>query len=78
MKALLAEFDPLFLFNEIENQINLVEQANALQNATAQEQQILANAIDDYVEDLAKNTILNLRLLISLIPTVSCGWDGYV
>ncbi|MBR87352.1 MAG: hypothetical protein CMK38_00245 [Porticoccaceae bacterium] len=72
LKALLAGFDPLFLFNEIENQINfLVEQANALQNATAQEQQILANAIDDYVEDLAKNTILNLRLLISLIPTVS-------
>ena len=72
LKALLAEFDPLFLFNEIENQINfLVEQANALQNATAQEQQTLANAIDDYVEDLAKNTILNLRLLISLIPTVS-------
>ena len=72
LKALLAEFDPLFLFNEIENQINfLVEQANALHDATAQEQQTLANAIDDYTEDLAKNTILNLRLLISLIPTVS-------
>ncbi|HAV93472.1 MAG TPA: hypothetical protein DCW33_01225, partial [Proteobacteria bacterium] len=72
LKALLGEFDPLFLFNEIENQINfLVEQANALQNATAQGQQTLANAIDEYIEDLAKNTILNLRLLISLIPTLS-------
>lgn len=72
LKALLAEFDPLFLFNEIENQINfLVEQANALQNASAQEQQTLAHAIDGYIEDLAKNTILNLRLLISLIPTLS-------
>jgi hypothetical protein len=72
LKALLAEFDPLFLFNEIENQINfLVEQAIALQNASAQEQQTLAHEIDGYIEDLAKNTILNLRLLISLIPTLS-------
>jgi hypothetical protein len=60
------------LFNEIENQINfLVEQAIALQNASAQEQQTLAHEIDGYIEDLAKNTILNLRLLISLIPTLS-------